>query len=222
MLTFFVYCVIIVTMQILDTEQCKEWYKKCISTAERFLIIASPYYDFGDNLNLNEININNPKLKFAFFVRHEPSLTNKDYQILSDKVVELKYENVFFKRILYLHAKCVINEKFAVMGSLNFTEKSLNQKNIESGMLFFSNENKRFCMKKSEDAKCYKELCLYLASTYNQQAKNIWNQYKLEFTQENDLRKCYNFLNKNYKEEILFPINAKFTIKKNSIVPEKS
>lgn len=203
-------------MLILDTDQCKEWYKKCISTAERFLIIVSPFYDFGDNLNLCEININNQNLELVIFVRQQQSLTEKDYQILNDKVLELKYENVFFKRLPYLHAKCVINEKFAIMGSLNFTEKSLNQNNIESGILFFSNENKRFFIKKLEDAKCYKELCLYIASTHNQQAKNIWNQYKLEFAQKDNLRKSYKFLNENYKEKMIFPINAKFSIKKDS------
>ncbi len=118
--------------------------------------------------------------------------------------------------------KCVINEKFAIMGSLNFTEKSLIQNNVESGILFFSNENKRFSLKISEDEKCYKELCLYIASTHNDHAKDIWEQYKLNFSQKNNLKKSFKFLKKNYKEEMLFcfPGNARFTIKKDSQKPK--
>ena len=72
-----------------------------------------------------------------------------------------------------LHTKCYISEREAIVSSMNFTDTSKN--NYENAIHIWNTENATF-----EDKKCYKELCLSVASIYNEKALNELKQYKGE------------------------------------------
>lgn len=208
-----------VAMLILDTEQCKDYYNRCIKFAERFLIIMSPYYNFGEYINLNDIDENWKNMNIVILYRNDdkhpekPAIKPEIYEILNKKVKILENNNnVLMKGLPYLHAKALINEKFAIMGSLNFTDCSIKQNNIESSVVVFSNEGNSIGEDKKEDVKCYKELCLYIASNYNDEAKKIWQRYKDKFHNKGKLSERLNFLEEYFKEDFLFSEEFDFNI----------
>lgn len=166
-----------------------ETYKSLIHKAQHFLVIACPYYTTKEKNGFVDILYSliseNEKLEKVLFLyrsnydsyakKHIYAFAQRDFQKLKDIRAKLREKNkkAYLFYIDNLHTKCYISEREAIVSSMNFTDTSKN--NYENAIHIWNTENATF-----EDKKCYKELCLSVASIYNEKALNELKQYKGE------------------------------------------
>ena len=106
----------------------KGMYENLISSANKFLYIMSPYFILDDstlNLLINkalsgvEIKIFLPQIPDKFFVYN---LSKNNAEKLLDYGVK-----VYLVKNTFLHSKVILNEKFAIVGSINMDLRSFYQ-----------------------------------------------------------------------------------------------
>lgn len=192
-------------MKILDRRQCTEAYCNAIKGAKDFLVISSPYFDEHNKYDLKIIHAQNVLILYRE-KKGYPDF-NKRYFTKLQKEVEFLKEGKISIQLLgipNLHTKCVINEKFAVMSSMNMTDHSIHN-NYEMGMQVWSNINQDDATKEknAEDIRRYNEICLCVASIYNKKAEEKWEEYNDICPENRQFNKF--FFDDNPIKEFLFP-----------------
>lgn len=182
-------------MKILDRNQCAKAYCKAINDAEEFLIICSPYFDIHEHFNLRGIDAKKVKILYRRKKNGYPDFKTEYFYKLEEEVDYLKNNkkiDIQFLGIPDLHTKCMINEKFAVMTSMNMTDYS-SSNNYEMGIQVWSNKNvNEFDKKKNaEDIRRYNEICLCVASIYSKKAQEAWNIYNEVCNDRRDFKEFY-------------------------------
>ncbi len=172
-------------MEILDTNELVEAYKNIIAKAEDFLVLACPYFDekeeqnfANDVLELLEKNTSVKKILFIYRKKAPDSkwkngIDDENFEKIKTSLMKNKNSDVFLLAFENLHAKAVISKNKAMICSLNLTDCSVRNSNFEIGVSAYNRKNSS-----KEDLKCYKEICLIIASFYNTIAKEKLEEYK--------------------------------------------
>lgn len=126
-------------MKILDTEKILEYQRRTVKGAKSRLIIISPYIQI-DNYLLKSLMESSEKGVGIILICGKTALKKDEREKLS-KINKLE---LFF--LPELHAKCIINDDFAILSSMNLYDAS--KTNFELGCL----------ISKQYDNKVYTEL----------------------------------------------------------------
>ena len=105
-------------MKVLDTKGILHYVKSTISKSKDFLYIFSPYLNISDDILklLLETKLLQPNLKISIICGKE-KLEEEEYKKIQDTQIKLYFvEN--------LHAKIMINEKYALVSSMNLYKAS--------------------------------------------------------------------------------------------------
>ena len=114
--------------EFLNTQKFREYLPKLIETAEKELVIISPY------IQTSELIIN--LLKKAEKRGVEITIIYKENEVKEHERAKLKdIDNLNLLHHANLHCKCFYNEKYLIIGSMNLYEFS-QRNNREMGVLF--------------------------------------------------------------------------------------
>ncbi|MDI1354773.1 MAG: phospholipase D family protein [bacterium] len=104
-------------MEILDTTALSHEIEKLIKGSEDLIIIISPYLKINNRLR--------PKLAACFSRNNKNLILYREDQLLKDEKKWLDgFTNVKLIPIKHLHAKCYLNEKTALIATMNLYEYS--------------------------------------------------------------------------------------------------
>ncbi len=219
-------------MEVLDIEELKKAYKDIIKNATDFLVLVCPYFlieeeqNFAnDVLTLLEENTSVKKILFIYRKKTKyrkignrrkrkafnDGISDKYLDEIKEKL-QKNNRDAFLLNFKNLHAKSAINENQTLICSLNLTDCSARNSNFEIGMTAYNSENLS-----DEERKCYKEICLTVASFYNDIAKKQLEDYKKktrnankeEETKEYDVKKSLEILNNIDYKKLFFDEEAK-------------
>lgn len=134
-------------MKTLNTEEILSYTQRTILGAKSRLIIISPYLQIDENYlnHLKTVSSRNVKI---IIICGKSALRKQEIEKLQSI---MKLELWF---LINLHAKCIINENYGIISSMNLYEASMD--NIELGVLISVKYNTNE-FKKLEN-ECYKIL----------------------------------------------------------------
>lgn len=131
--------------EFLNTQKLREYLPKLIESAERELVIISPY------IQTSELIIN--LLKQAEKRGVEITIVYKENEVKEHEIAKLKeIDNLNLLHHPNLHSKCFYNEKYLIIGSMNLFEYS-QRNNREMAVLFrrFDDKSINWNERKSKD-----------------------------------------------------------------------
>lgn len=112
----------------LNTKGLSEWISRIIEETERELVIISPYLQLSNRIFQNLLDANRRGVEIIFIYREDKLNTFEKNKLLAiDNLNLMSHPNV--------HAKCMYNENFLLIGSMNLYEYS-EKNNREMGVLF--------------------------------------------------------------------------------------
>lgn len=114
--------------KFLNTKGLSEWMSRIIEETERELVIISPYLQLSNRIFQNLLDANSRGVQIIFIYREDMLNTYEKSKLLAiDNLNLMSHPNV--------HAKCMYNENFLLIGSMNLYEYS-EKNNREMGILF--------------------------------------------------------------------------------------
>lgn len=114
--------------KFLNTQGLSEWISRIIEKTERELVIISPYLQLSNRIFQNLLDANRRGVEMIFIYREDKLNTFEKNKLLTiDNLNLMSHPNV--------HAKCMYNENFLLIGSMNLYEYS-EKNNREMGILF--------------------------------------------------------------------------------------
>lgn len=108
-------------------------YIRVIDNARQECIIITPYYRRIREIENAIGRAVRRNVHFKVYGRAGET-ERKDFEQFCDFSSLAEFPNVQIKQIPYLHAKAIRNEKELIISSLNFTESSVRQENLELGI----------------------------------------------------------------------------------------
>ncbi len=114
--------------EFLNKEKLSKWIPKIIETSEKELVIVSPYIQVSDKI-LNLLKQAEKKSIEITLIYKEGELSDKERKKLED------INNLNLLSHPNLHSKCLYNEKYFLLTSMNLYEYS-QKHNREMGVLF--------------------------------------------------------------------------------------
>jgi len=114
-------------VEFLDSSNVSRKLAEIIKNAKEQIILISPYMELDSRIkrlleNKSESGIN-------IFILYRPAKSNKE---AINWLKKLPNRRIYYRT--YLHSKCYLNEKLAMITSMNMTKKS-QQENYEMGIL---------------------------------------------------------------------------------------
>jgi phosphatidylserine/phosphatidylglycerophosphate/cardiolipin synthase-like enzyme len=126
-------------MNIIYKEELVNELKRLIDNSEKFLSIVSPYFEIWPEIYDSFKKLIEKNVKIKIFVRDDKR--NKfEYDYMIETIKKLKIEIYSIKQ---LHAKIYINEKKAIIGSINITENAFSKSEEIGGITNNDNEYKQ-------------------------------------------------------------------------------
>ena len=206
-------------MEVLDRAELEMAYKDIAEKATDFLVLVCPYFKTEKKQNFAknvlELLEKNTFVKKILFIYRKKTKKNGKNGIGGEDLKRIKTSlkknnrDAFLLAFENLHAKVAINEKKALICSLNLIDCSVRNSNLEIGMTACNNKNSS-----DEDIKCYKEICLTVASFYNDIAEKQLEDYKKKTrnadkeeeqeTKEYDVKKSLEILSDIDYEKLFF------------------
>lgn len=126
--------------QFVNTQGISHYLNEILDKSSEKIIIVSPFVRMNEML-INRLKYLDRNRKLIYFIVQTGKIREFDMKVLSELTNIRLYENK------NLHAKCYMNEKIAIISSMNLYEYS-QQNNIEYGVL----------LEKSEDETAFKQL----------------------------------------------------------------
>lgn len=114
--------------KFLNTHGLSEWIARIIDETERELVIISPYLQLSDRIYKKLLDANNRGVETILIYR-ENNLKE------ADRMKLYAIDNLNLMHHPNIHAKCIYNENFLLIGSMNLYEYS-EINNREMGVLF--------------------------------------------------------------------------------------
>lgn len=114
--------------KFLNTQGLSEWTTRIIDATERELVIISPYLQLSDKIFQKLLDANKRGVETILIYR-ENKLKDVDKRKL------LAIDNLNLMHHPNIHAKCIYNENFLLIGSMNLYQYS-EKNNREMGVLF--------------------------------------------------------------------------------------
>ena len=122
--------------KFLNTQGLSEWIARIIDETERELVIISPYLQLSDKIHKKLIDANERGIETILIYR-ENNLKESDKR----KLYAIDNLNLMYHP--NIHAKCMYNENFLLIGSMNLYEYS-EKNNREMGILFHKKDIPEF------------------------------------------------------------------------------
>lgn len=118
--------------KFLNTSGLSEWMSRIIDETERELVIISPYLQLSDRIFQKLLGANDRGVEVILIYREDKLKAYEKNKLLAiDNLNLMSHPNV--------HAKCMYNENFLLIGSMNLYEFS-EKNNREMGILFHRND----------------------------------------------------------------------------------
>lgn len=137
-------------MRYLDTEGFTSELTQLIKSAKSQLIIVSPYLKFGDRIK-ELIEHRSDLTIFIIYGKKDPAPAVVQW------IQSMKHIKWYF--VKNLHAKCYMNERTCVIGSMNLYEFSI-QNNYEMGVVFTHAEHPQEFARVLKDVKMIKQMAV--------------------------------------------------------------
>lgn len=192
--------------KFLNTQGLSEWMGRIIDETERELVIISPYLQLSDKIFQKLLNADNRGIETIFIYR-ENKLSDYEKRKL------LAIENLNLMHHPNVHAKCMYNENYLLITSMNLYEYS-EKNNREMGVLLHKNNIPEFSNdgwgNNSDDESIFEEALEEIIEIKNGAEMERPSRETLEDGFELEILKN----SKEKKEEFLKLVNKAFIHKK--------
>lgn len=124
---------IMINMKFVDTEEILNREKMMIERAKDFLYIFSPYLQISEQIEKSLIDTQNKNPELKISLVYGKDKLNATEKPKLERIIG-NHENFRLFYVEDLHAKIMINEKYALLSSMNLYDSS--KQNYETGIYF--------------------------------------------------------------------------------------